>query len=463
MRSIFHYSMNQNKVKITKCEMNIQLLNIEASRNIFILDIDSFKHLFDWLSLSDLKILRQTCKQLKNIIDCHIKSHYPIVRIGYVKIEHFRNIEPNIRNLIREVRLLNYYQKFDEVFQENKEILNHVEYVRSFKNCVSGEFYETFLKFCPNLKCVSIGRVRDDIIIGSTNEWLLRSYPTLKHLKLLDFLEPEGHGIVELKPFFELNPNIQTFSTTLQFLKANAKCLIGTKSKLDQLCINITSEHYNLIDDVIDLLNELHRHGFFQCLYLYIGCLCTIDNINRTELISMPALEKIRLPSCEQLILPTLPELKELKIDIAKKSTNWEALSKPLMNVERVYIENGTIADIEPFICHFKKLQHIKIGFYLSWKSESTLQTAEGRNQEKFYSSYLSALNEERKKLTGACKTTIYIDEKIFLAMKWSSSLDNFDLVEFKRSEAFEWKNQCWYELNDGEDKLKYCIGPNLI
>lgn len=433
--------------------------SVEKSIGILNMGLDCFRELLDWLSLADLKALRQTCKNLKVHIDLYIEMYYPTIRIGYKKVEHIRDFESSSKNLIKEIRFLNYEQKFRNEFEDHGEILSSVQSVRLFKNCVNGEFYETLLKFCSNLRSLTISRICDDTLVGFVNKWLLRQYPKLENFKLLDFLEPEGSGIQEMTTFFELNSSIRTFSTSLQFLKANGQYFKKTTTKLDQLCINITSEHYNLIGDVMNVLIELHRHGFYQCLYLYRGCLCTVDGVNLKGLLSMPGLEKIRFSSCEQLDLPPLPGLKELKIGSIKMSTDWKIVSNSIMNVERVYIENGSLSDIEPFIHHFEKLKHIKIGFGASQKNDTRFPLDRGltigQSKDSFYVDYLSSLDKERSKLANASKTTIYIDEEIYLALKWSSNIRNFKSIELKRSEAFQWNNHNWYELNDGEDKLK--------
>lgn len=54
-------------------------------------------------------------------------------------------------------------------------------------------------------------------------------------------------------------------------------------------------------------------------------------------------------------------------------------------------------------------------------------------------------LNDERKKLARARKVTIYIDEEIFLKLKWTGKLLSYDPIKLKRIESceldhlFEW------------------------
>lgn len=47
------------------------------------LNIDAYEGLFEWLSLADLRSLRQTCKRLQRAVDYYIKTNYPAVKIGF--------------------------------------------------------------------------------------------------------------------------------------------------------------------------------------------------------------------------------------------------------------------------------------------------------------------------------------------------------------------------------------------
>lgn len=51
----------------------------------------------------------------------------------------------------------------------------------------------------------------------------------------------------------------------------------------------------------------------------------------------------------------------------------------------------------------------------------------------------VAALNEERKKLEGARKVTIYVIEDIYLRTKWSTHSINLNLVEIRRFESVDW------------------------
>lgn len=50
------------------------------------------------------------------------------------------------------------------------------------------------------------------------------------------------------------------------------------------------------------------------------------------------------------------------------------------------------------------------------------------------------ALNNERRKLNGAKKTTIYLNVRIYLAIKWAFKETDFSLIQLKRREEVEWE-----------------------
>lgn len=47
------------------------------------------------------------------------------------------------------------------------------------------------------------------------------------------------------------------------------------------------------------------------------------------------------------------------------------------------------------------------------------------------------ALNNERKRLKDACKVTIYVDERVYLAIKSISTRTTFELIEIKRKLSY--------------------------
>ena len=85
--------------------------NEQALSPILRLNVDCFEELFEWLSLADLRSLRQACKRLNQVVDFFIKSNYPAVRLGFGKFKF------NLENL----------QKFQQLAPIDVEMIKRVE------------------------------------------------------------------------------------------------------------------------------------------------------------------------------------------------------------------------------------------------------------------------------------------------------------------------------------------------
>lgn len=98
-----------------------------------------------------------------------------------------------------------------------------------------------------------------------------------------------------------------------------------------------------------------------------------------------------------------------------------------LPNLERVYFEDGSTDDIFPFIRSSPKLKIVK--FY---------RLQGGSHYRGFFD--LTLFNKERKKLAGACKVIIYINENLICWHMASNYKIKYKLVELDRFQWFEWK-----------------------
>ncbi|XP_055307553.1 uncharacterized protein LOC129571735 [Sitodiplosis mosellana] len=403
--------------------------NDSSLARIFNLSVDCFEEVFEWLSLTDLKTLRQTCKRFKTIVDYCLKTNYPALRIGHgiVEIFDWTKLQHIDCNCIKEIHFSNRCEYLED-FTEIKGILSQVENVTVRKDQICDEFYSTFLKFCKNLKYLSISNIHDHTIIGNDNGWLLQRYPILEHIILIeDYLEFR-QPTIELKTFFELNPNVQTFTTTIQFLRRNGDCLKEINAKLDQLNVFCNKPFGQLVNS---LLNDLNQRHFYKRLHLY-GSYSTIVT---DDLTSVCSLEKLNYARIDRLTLPPLHDLKEFSIGKVEKNANLISLAKSLTNVQRIYIEEATLKDIAAFICHTPNVKHIKVN-RLNGGFIFNIRIIE-----------LAEVNEGRKKLTGASKIIVYVSDEFFLFMKWSGLRYSFSLIEFRRVSSHEWKNFCWNHL----------------
>lgn len=75
--------------------------------------IDAFEEWFEWLTLTDLRSLRQTCKLLKQVVDKFIRTNCSavkivfLVRFGLIRktLKHFRQLDLSRIGTIKEVTL----------------------------------------------------------------------------------------------------------------------------------------------------------------------------------------------------------------------------------------------------------------------------------------------------------------------------------------------------------------------
>lgn len=414
-----------------------------SSHGILKLNIDCLEELFEWLSLADLFSLRQTCTRLKHVVDYHIRTNYPVLQYEKSQTDgdfaQFCQIEPtsiNTVNILSEAKDRRQAEKIDQILKQAVSIT--VRYDQ-----FEGDFYGVFLKYCQQRKSVTILFIYGDNPMETSNEWLLRSYPMLRHISFED-TDISGAGfaekVVELKAFFELNPNVCSFSMSSHFLEQNGDCLKRTNVQLDQLTIHSDCYRENGMNGICNLLKELHRQGFYRRLHLYGSFIFSKEDLD--EMFSVPA-EKLYLGCFDRDIefsLPLMPELVELGVSFSGEIKNLEQMAKSLMNITRIYIKHGSVDDLALFIRHSAKVKQIKINSLDKGQNNNKGNNNKGH----FFNNTiidLPALNRERRLLRGACKIRIYVNESIYLATKWATMNTDFDLVELKRGQAYEWKH----------------------
>ncbi|XP_055307077.1 uncharacterized protein LOC129571329, partial [Sitodiplosis mosellana] len=402
-----------------KLDLLHQQWTVESVLELLKLDIDCLEELFEWLSQADLLLLRKTCKRLKGSVDHYIKSNWP--KFGEFQIydarsfDMFRRMDITtiklIKNLVVVVRKNDQYQ-----FEDIKTALNNVERIAIFKWEISCDFYEVFLKHCKNLKCLTVDVSGEDILIGSSNDWLLREYQTLEHIIFNGRnLMRSPSEIEKLKTFFRLNTNVQSIWETFD----DAPFLTDIDITFDQLRIRFYMKQIcSDGEDYLVKLARVHQKGLYKRLHIFIDD-CSNERwaSNYGDGLVNVGLEQLASYGCMDFPHP-LPYFKELTV---LHCENPKYLEK-VRNIEWLYIVECGPNAIASFTSYLPKLKHFRIGGFDDADEETILN--------------LLALNKERAKLAGACKTTIYVPEKIFLATKWAKTKTDFNLIELKRHQA---------------------------
>lgn len=403
----------------------------ETSPELFVLNIDCLEEIFEWLSLADLLSLRQTCKQLRQVVNYYIKANYPTIEIGLKKIDLFSSDFENFHRLdavtIKAIRHVHFWTEGLNSTQIEivKDVFPQIEKLL-IGWPIDGEFYENVLQFCPKVKYISMKKGPNCTEDGRENLWLLKQYPLLEHFLVndLDCGGPdEGWEVPLLRIFFQQNPNIRIFSTTFSFLRRNADCWLNSGIKLDRL--EISGFGLN-IKRTRDLLNTLYDQGFFKQIHIYNMFLTNTLN----DLAELKGLEKLYLKNNqEQIILPLLNELKEFAMNSVAHPEQLTVIAQNQSSIERIYLGHAKISNILPFIQYAQNVNKIKI------------HKIENDNRFENITLDLPTLNKYREELVDASKVTIYIPEKLYLETKWVTGKTDYNLVEIKRSESYQWEH----------------------
>lgn len=418
---------------------------------------------FDWLPLKDVNSFAKTSQWSQQAAGNYFQLNYSASEVyysGHILASEDGDVD-GLRKFITNISFYGTFMKQYYDFESSsdaaykqiifkdvrlsankikciKNALTKVEAINMVNCAINGEFYDTILKFCTNLKSlriefVALGNVRDhvrpEVMMGTDNNWLRQKYPKLEHLELAHKASIE---MDELKVFFAQNPNVRSLAMNDVLLRANGHLFLTTNIKLDRLAVQCylfyCDNHLQLL---FSLLNELHAHGFYQRLHLYTGPTYT------GLIASLKGLEKLFLQSYRiDHALPPLVGLKELGLNANKHKfdrASLETIANTLVALERlsVYYVNS-VNDVLPFIQRSTKLRTIRIRTSVHGNTNEIMN--------------LPRWNEEREKLAGAFKVTIYVDEDIYLATKWATNKTNYDFVEIKRLTSYEWHND--FEFN---------------
>lgn len=402
---------------------------------IFKLDIDCFEELFEWLSMEDLRSMRRTCTRFKKVIDYYIEINYPngfgmLYFDDY--LEHFEQFNMDFCKLFKEIEISDH-QLIEDVIKRIKNV--NINRITILSNDIGIEFLDEFLQNCTDLKVLNI--IFHEVLVENDNgkEWLHRHYKKLEHLIMCDYRDyiRRPKNIPELQTFFDLNPSVKVFSTTASILQSNVTWMIASNLKFERLIIlDVDCFEFDM-EQLCELLDELFTQKFYKQLHFYA------INVNRQPQIDritmLIALEKLHLQFHEDAnyLIPTNHSisLKELSICWAIYLSNLNPLDIDVypINIERFCFESVSSDSILRFIRYATKVKQIKIDVI--------------EDEQQFLNTIINlyALNEERKLLIDANKITIYIREKLFLAIKMATITTEYDFIEIQRLEKIDWEN----------------------
>lgn len=461
---------NEAPNKRQKLKSDSSQSQYDESSYIFKLNIDCFDELLDYLSTNDLLALGRTCKTLQQVVGEYMKENCSAA----TKIDRdiVYNRELISKNSALESTGFNQFTKYihqdrpdsqpmkyieshsDEFTSVNhlyaqmkelkpqtinriKNILSQLEVLQLHYVQVPYDFYERFLRHCVNLKRFSISDSNHgNTVTMKSNNWLHENYPSLEHLELT-IRYPLKIDVNELTTFFQLNPNVHSFSTSYIFLSENRIGFMNSGIKVDVLQVKKQDLSMYRVGDVnvnemFDLFKELHICGFYKHLHLYMQRIS--QQFVEQIILLGDVLEKLCFRNyydtghCDTVFTnwPILPKLKDLGIVGVIRSYETEILAQRLVNIKRVYLHSTTYADISTFVRHSAKLKQIFVKDVIPLNA----------NIPK-----ITTLNNQREKLKDARKVTIYFPDNLFVANKWIAPHGNLNLnlVEIKRSDSYRW------------------------
>lgn len=420
----------------------------EVCPYFFKLNFNCFKIVFEWLSLTELCSLRQTCRMMKPVVDYYIRSNYPLVfqtlTIDDTRLKTICDAE------IIGFDYLNHISFFGckltpEGISSITALLGRIESIQIATDQIEGDFHNDFLKLCTRLKHLYVFIRHSGRTVEEGNGWLKQHYPSLQHISLnVAMIRGSGIHNVDLTTFLERNSNIRFFTTTFRVLWYIRDSILGSKITLDQLNIGnfcyfdpsvaALDPHRSLYT----FLNALHEQGLYQSLHVHTNIMdefvqfphiCSLHALKKLSMGYNMILSNYRLVNFNPVTSP-LHSVKELFLGKLLRTQSLEILANNVIDVNRVVIEEARIGQFLPFIRCCAQLQQIKINCLIqgTYFKHGIID--------------LFTLNNERRTLAEAREVFIFVDEGIFLRNKRINKIDT-SLIKLRRAQA--WKEDYRY------------------
>lgn len=403
-----------------------------------------FGEIFGLLNLRDLSVISETCKRLNEAVGKYFEQNYKSkgVAIEFQNGQVFERLDGADTTFGRyayEVQVfdedISVFKYIAEKVNENvkaidfvmlstthaeciKNILKNVETLRMIYCLVDGQNYDNILKYCLNLKCLSISDSQDSRV-----QWPKKNYPNLESLTVLD--NSEG-PFDSLKSFLKINPQIKRFTTSI-YRAQLFEMIEQATLKLDEFAFEIHDFDKTSAEATRIRLGILYKKGYYKQVKIsyYKGneLVDFIDTVRR-----IPGLTAVDFVHCiyhgnlrnemtnVAKALATLNNLVELGFQQCEISlAQADVISRALVNLERLHLQRNSIETSVPFARRLPKLKLIKIGV------DSSITDID-----------VSDLQNYRQKLNNAQKLKIYLPEDAYLDIKWTVGKVNFPLIELK-------------------------------
>lgn len=419
-----------------------QLENLSVPPPYLKLIADCWEHIFDYLSLTDILQMGETCKRMRRMAGYYLREYFPDLRFNLLGQEvkvaypHKFHLRTDFYPYIRKLCILRRGNEFSSVlddetfaavktlifmsvelnrnqFAHTRNVLKNVEDIHIEHCNIDVEIFAQFVNYCPKLKSMraEYGNTDHAAIAKSL---FSQHYPTLEQLK---YKSNSCHRQIDaLKLFLEKHPKLKEFECNMPFLWANRDLLLKTNVQLDLFIVDFTRNYNIPSDQFVEFLKKLYARGFYKSLQLSIDRITNDIFVHSDNgICTLPAFELLDINTDEEIDLSCLINLRELHI-FNFQSTDMENLAKKLVKLEKLSFGSASMNKLLPFIYYSKRLKTV----YIDNLDNDDLD--------------LFALNEKRKKLENARQVEICVREHHYLNAKWNSKYCNLSHVKISRA-----------------------------
>lgn len=405
---------------------------------------------FDRLSLNDVIMNGQKYKKLETFAGWYFRKNFLTRALGqngnvyaeithanvncfsrYVKRIFIADCDSNLfkKNNFESLKEIDFYCGSNlRLNEELKTVLANVETLKFIDFDLSGGFNETVLKFCKNLKRLYVKEKDESAkkrksIIGSSDDWLNKSHPTLEYFELNSKRQND-----KVITFLKNSPKIRKFSTTIEFLLANMDSISKSKMKLHTLAILHGKCEIDVakLNDTMQQLSNLQSGRLFQHLNLYF----TEISKKHRNIYSLELLSIVRIfynaNHQHNFQLSPLISLKKLYLSDIAQITDFDDTVGRLKTLNYIKFDYVTIAKLLPFVKKFPYLTKIHVCTIFNGLCFDN----------KTHVLDISAINAVRKKCPNANNLTIYVKENVYLATIRSLKTAIAGSIEIKRIDS---------------------------
>lgn len=395
---------------------------------------DCWSNVFDLLPLEDVHAFGQTCKAFQSLTGAYFQSDYKAVFVNftnhgvYIRGKMMKGFDRYAikasfsRDTPNQVMLdvgknckdlkhvdLNFVTSNQFEIDAVRLVLSNVERL-DLTHCEFNEnTWETILACCSKLKRLKV------LINRHFIHFPIRTYSTVQHLEML---ANNANNIFfrnnELMRFLENNPNIQSLAISFNLLLTNRKSTLTSMIHLEDLAIDL---HRNINDNMISLLNELYDRNFYKKLHL--RCTRVQFPMQLSLLHELRGLVTLYISCAENTKLPLLTDITELGISKQGGGININFLADNYNKLQHLLLDKVNFTEILPFIRHSLTLKSVEIYQY----TKDMLDVVK--------------LNNERKKLHGAQRITVYVNDDLYRATKWLTPVVTLEFIEIKRQQSY--------------------------